>query len=637
MVGTAASAGLAARLSATGDVNLLASENTLSTHSTNSNSSASLGATFALGGAQNGLSFQLGVQGGRGFTNGEETTYNNTQIIVGSPNNPGTLSIQSGGDTTLRGASASADRITTDIGGDLKIESLKDKITYDSQQTEVGAGVSLCVPPICYGTMVMVSVNASDSKIKADHDSVAANGEQRGQSGLKAGDGGFDVKVGGNTDLKGGVIVSDVAAEKNTLTTGTLTFSDIANHSETEAHSDAISLSSGMASGTYAAAKGIAENLAAHAVASTSEDSITHAAVSAGTITITDQDAQTQEVALLSRDTAGAHRGLELMDMQALQKEVEVRREIQSMTVKSVEFFTDEAHRIMFKTKPQYYKVTCEAEPCAYDPKAGGDPNKNIKVEAIELEEMQELAQAIKNGDMAQGKVVLVVNGILNGQEGQTDRAGQLAIQNTEAIKDPATVKDFGETKPTVILLHYPEANNLISELMVAGYEKFLADKLGYTNYDTSYADKVQQLAPYGLSSEGHSRGTLVQDNALNILHDQGWQAPADMSVQMRGAAISKDESKNSLSSVGMDPGNQLNYLSHPNDPINVIVAGEKGDTGAAWKEWWRVFTTSNSAHSCYGTGAAGCAKIEAPFSYDSLGKTPAELNAIREQRRQNP
>ena len=636
MIGAKVTAGEAAHLQASGKIDLLAAQSTTEVKSSNSSSNASLGVTFALGGAQNGFSFQIGAQGMRGLTNGEELTHSNTQIQVGSADAPGSLNITSGGDTTLRGASANANTITTDIGGNLLIESVKDKLTYDSEQQSVGGGVSICVPPICYGQMVAVNVNAAESKIKAEHDSVAANGEQRGQSGLKAGDGGFDIKVAGNTDLKGGAMTSTATIENNRLTTGTLTFSDIANHSEAKASSDAISLSYGSGSGTYEMVKGVVENLASHANGSESENGMTKAAISPATIVITDQAAQTQDVALLNRDGSNTHQATEAIDRQALQKEVEVRREIQSMTVKSVEFFTDEAHRIMFKTKPQYYKVTCEAEPCAYDPKAGGDPNKNIKVEAIELEEMQQLAQAIKNGDMAQGKVLLVVNGILNGQEGNTDRAGQLAIQNT-AINDPGTAIQSGETKPTVILLHYPEANNFISELMVAGYETFLADKLGYTNYDTSYADTTRELAPYGLSSEGHSRGTLVQENAFNILHDQGWQAPTDMSVQMRGAAIGNDEAKTSVSSVGMDPGNQLDYLSHPNDPINVIVAGEKGDTGAAWKEWWRVLTTPNSAHSCYGTGAAGCVKIEAPFSYDSLGKTPAELNAIREQRRQNP
>ena len=58
---------------------------------------------------------------------------------------------------------------------------------------------------------------------------------------------------------------------------------------------------------------------------------------------------------------------------------------------------------------------------------------------------------------------------------------------------------------------------------MVAGYENILAPTLGYTNYDTSYANSMEQLAPYGLNSEGHSRGTIVQENAFNILQEQGW------------------------------------------------------------------------------------------------------------------
>ena len=338
-------AGKAANLDATGNINLLAAENTAQTKSTNSSSNASMGVTFALGGQQNGFSFQLGAQGARGLVNGEETTYSNTQIRVGSADSPGTLTIKSGRDTTLRGASASANTITTDIGGNLLIESLKDKTEYDSQQTSVGGGVSICIPPICYGQMVAVTVNASDAKIKADHDSVAANDEaaQRGQSGLKAGDGGFDIKVAGHTDLKGGVITSTASVENNRLTTGTLTFSDIANHSEAEASSDAVSLSYGSGSGTYEMVKGVVENLASHANGSESENGMTKATISPATLVITDQAAQTQDIALLNRNGSNSHQATEAIDRDALQKEVEVRREIQSMTVKSVEFFTDEA------------------------------------------------------------------------------------------------------------------------------------------------------------------------------------------------------------------------------------------------------------------------------------------------------
>jgi filamentous hemagglutinin len=633
--GANVSAGKDALLSAANNLTLQAASNTVDIKSTNSSGSVSVGATFALGGEQNGISFQLGAQGTKGRADGTETTYTNTQIRAGSNTAPATLIFQSGGDTTLKGASATANTVKADIGGNLNIQSLQDKASYDSQQASVGAGISLCIPPICYGSMVVVNVNAALSKIEADHNSVAVQDEaaQRGQSGIKAGDGGFSVAVKGDATLTGGVISSTQAAVDNNVnrfSSSTLTVTDLVNQSKLDASSESanISVSSGGTSASGDTIKGSSGVAFGFGSVNDSQASVTKAGITgiAGNqeVRTGDKEAGLNPV-FTPADAAGINTSLSV--------QTGVTAEFGRTVQKSVEFFTDEAYRVMFQTKPKYYKITCVNEPCTYDAKAGGNPNENIKAEEISEAEMIKLAQAIKNGDMAQGKIVLAINGIFNGQEGKVDRAGQLAIQNTEAIKDPAKVERFGETKPTVILLHYPEANNFISELMVAGYEKFLAKSFGYTNYSTSYANSVQQLAPYGLSSEGHSRGTLVQENAFNLLRDQGWQAPADMSVRMRGAAVSEAES--SVSSIGMRPDRQLNYFSHPNDPVTVFVGSAKGDVGAAWQEWWRVFTTPNSAHSCYGTGVAGCAVIEAPFSYYGLGRTPDELNAIRQQRQQ--
>jgi filamentous hemagglutinin len=49
------------------------------------------------------------------------------------------------------------------------------------------------------------------------------------------------------------------------------------------------------------------------------------------------------------------------------------------------------------------------------------------------------------------------------------------------------------------------------------------------------------------------------------------------------------------------------------NDPVPVIAAGNPGDAWAAFKEFFNVLSSNNSAHSCYGTGAAGCATIANP------------------------
>ncbi len=61
------------------------------------------------------------------------------------------------------------------------------------------------------------------------------------QAGIYAGEGGFDIEVGGNTDLKGAVIASEADADKNRLSTDTLTYSDIENKAEYSASSTGIS------------------------------------------------------------------------------------------------------------------------------------------------------------------------------------------------------------------------------------------------------------------------------------------------------------------------------------------------------------------------------------------------------------
>ena len=77
-----------------------------------------------------------------------------------------------------------------------------------------------------YGASVRGSFNKS--KINADHASVNE------QAGIYAGDEGYDINVNKHTGLNGGLITSTPKAEdegKNQFSTGSLTHSDIENHS----------------------------------------------------------------------------------------------------------------------------------------------------------------------------------------------------------------------------------------------------------------------------------------------------------------------------------------------------------------------------------------------------------------------
>ncbi|WP_153075405.1 hemagglutinin repeat-containing protein [Paraburkholderia bonniea] len=217
-------------LHAQGAINLQAAQNTSRTRNDNSASSGSIGVTLGLG-QSNGISFQAGVSGTQGHGNSSAASWTPTHVNAGN-----TLTLHSGGDTTLSGASAAGQRVIADVGGNLNLHSVQDTRHDDAKQTSGGISVSVRVPPICYGTS-SVSGNFSQNRLNSDYASVAE------QSGIKAGEGGFQIQVGGNTDLRGAYIAGSADTAKNTLTTATLTHSDIQNHAEY--HGSPVGLSGG--------------------------------------------------------------------------------------------------------------------------------------------------------------------------------------------------------------------------------------------------------------------------------------------------------------------------------------------------------------------------------------------------------
>ncbi|WP_235185085.1 hemagglutinin repeat-containing protein [Cupriavidus sp. SK-3] len=233
IIGSNISAGNNVRLIADNNVNLQAAQSTYEQYSSNSSSSGSIGIGFGT----SGLTVNASASQGRGNADGSDVSYTNSHINAGNQ-----LVIASGGDTNLRGAIASGQQFIAAVGGNLNIESLQDTSTYVSKQRNVGIGVTIPIGAGAGG----VSLSASKSKIDSNYQSVTE------QSGVKAGDGGFDVYVKGNTDLKGGIIASTGKAvddAKNRFVSGSLTQSDIQNQARYSANS--ISVTGGV--GTQAA------------------------------------------------------------------------------------------------------------------------------------------------------------------------------------------------------------------------------------------------------------------------------------------------------------------------------------------------------------------------------------------------
>nr|WP_314710866.1 hypothetical protein [uncultured Comamonas sp.] len=131
------------------------------------------------------------------------------------------------------------------MGGNLHIESLQDSSTYASRSQSIGGSITISPAGVPTGG----SFNAGKSKVDSNYLSVVE------QSGIKAGDGGFDVQVQGDTSLKGAVIASNqVAVEqgKNHFSTeGELTTSDLQNSAKYEGKAVGVSASVGNDNGKF--------------------------------------------------------------------------------------------------------------------------------------------------------------------------------------------------------------------------------------------------------------------------------------------------------------------------------------------------------------------------------------------------
>ncbi|GGI54704.1 two-partner secretion domain-containing protein [Oxalicibacterium solurbis] len=207
------------------EIKLIAARNTAEQHSSNKSSSGSLGVSIGT----SGFGVTASASSGRGKADGSDVGWTNTHVTAGDQ-----VAMQSGGNTTIKGAAVSGNQVIANVGGDLNIESLQDTSQYDSKQKNIGGSITV-------GASVSGSISYSKSNVNSDYASVTE------QSGIKAGDDGFQVNVDGNTDLKGAVIAStDKAVEdgKNSLVTASLTMSDIQNKAEYEGESMGLNLGS---------------------------------------------------------------------------------------------------------------------------------------------------------------------------------------------------------------------------------------------------------------------------------------------------------------------------------------------------------------------------------------------------------
>ena len=666
-------------LKAEDEIRLLAAQNTAEQHSSNKNSSASVGVSYGT----DGLLLNVGASGGKGKADGNDLTWSNTHVTAGN-----TLSLDSGSDTTLKGAVASGDQVIAKVGGDLTIESLQDSATYNSKQQSLGVSLSVGM-----GRM-SGSVSASKSTINSDFASVTE------QSGLKAGDKGYQVEAEGKTDLKGAVIASTQTAVdegKNSVKTASLTTSDIQNKASARAKSSGFSLGSDMLTqGKYGLAKGAIGNLLNNGSNSGSSSGVTRSAVSAGKVVIADEAKQkaltgktgNETIARLNRDTANAQTAAGRLDYQAMEKTAKAEQAIKNATFAAVVSVVDDGIKKFLN--PSLYKVFCVEQPCTNDQVANNqkiadiakgilesdsrltpdearkqaieqitgpagrpdradpvlaqsDPNRLVKIdnpitgETVSVRNVQTVPVGIDSlsslSDEQKAGSSVFNNGIFN----NLPRAAELAQQQTPTLPLDMIVQT-GNTTGSTYLAFTDKANNAIGELVVAGIEK-AAEVFGIITpaaaltgdariaLSTRYDDQGRPVTDISLNGVSQSRGTMTDVGVSNYLSAKQFYNPNLMIIANNPAA---DGTRLVEGGSKITNPSNISIYAPSNDPIACFVGGYSCDYAAAIMAIPSVYGTANSVHSSANTGAVGSnsADVNHPFSYNGLNID--QLNAAR-------
>ncbi|RUS67726.1 tRNA nuclease CdiA-2 [Saezia sanguinis] len=264
------------------DIHILAARNTEDSNSSNKSSSSSLGVSFTSA----GIGASISGSKGKGSGNSHDVYWTSSTVTAGN-----NLNITSGKDVNIIGSQVSGESVKADIGGNLYIESLQDTSTEHSSQSSKSGSLGFN-----FGPLGGPSASFNSSKTTGDGSYASVND----YAGIMAGDGGFDITVGGNTHLGGGVIASTQTAIKegsNQLTTSTLTSENIDNESRYEVKGDSFGISGNMSkgkdgdSGNYGLPS-LTPGIPIKGKDSDSDTSTTTSGISGGTIIITDEAKQ---------------------------------------------------------------------------------------------------------------------------------------------------------------------------------------------------------------------------------------------------------------------------------------------------------------------------------------------------------
>ncbi|WP_273760675.1 filamentous hemagglutinin [Bartonella sp. ML70XJBT.G] len=198
------------------------------------------------------------------------------------------------------------------------------------------------------------------------------------------------------------------------------------------------------------------------------------------------------------------------------------------------------------------------------------------------------------------GKVHVSFNGIFTPPE----EAAVYAVQHAKDKNVP------------LYFVVFPEADSAISELLVAGYQKFLENNFwGLTNSTQEAKDLMYGYGLRGLELYGHSRGGMTLGNMLNSFKQEGVHGIANKNTDINfyGPAFNGLSAAGLISYVSDGQQTTVGFDGHKYDFVSRVIGGNDYTYGTApagsnwWKEAWKMFTDPYNPHTCLGDAGDTC------------------------------
>ncbi|WP_375681248.1 hemagglutinin repeat-containing protein, partial [Bartonella sp. AP60NXGY] len=582
------------------DIIFESAQNTQSTQNSSESASMSVGTGYGTGGA--------GATGSAAFSQGEgsseEVQHKNSHII-----GTGTVHTTSGANTTLAGAVVSGERVEMEVGGDFAITSRSDTGQTSSKQNSVSVGFGAGQT----GGGGAMSASFQKDQSSSDYHSVVE------QSGIKAGDGGFNIIVKDKTTLTGGIIESTASADKNSLTTGSISTSDISNSAHAKASSHGFSLSGNDT------IKNIAKNVLNHGKAKDAAEGETKSAISDGTIILTDTTGQRamgqdagQIIGSLNRNTAAAHQAVGQLDVAPLEDILRNRLGMRNKWVDEWFDIWDGVRKMAFYVDHPVGEVAHDENGnVLYLTDENGEYIKGSDGKYITLYHFLKPEEEKHLQKGPNGAVYMFYNGIFNSPDEAAGNAVQLAVNKNGPL----------------YFTYFPQADDVLVELGVAYYQKFWEGSTwGLSNSTKKFQDFIYRYGNDNAIVSGHSRGTLTIRNGANDLQEHGIHSVAKKTdFYLVGAAAHMQSMANTVDYLSDGEKNYIYIQGHMLDPISTVI-GYNWPTayGVRSKPYdslhplilplremgGAIIGYNPSTHNCYADASAKCKNDYGSFDF---------------------